>query len=295
MRTSELGRLYSRQASLERASGNMEKVQQQLSTGRKISVASDDAAGAALALAHRRNINFENQMRRNLESGRAVLNAGEAALGSGTDLLQRARELTVSASSGTLSQSDRLVVALEIDQIIAGLAQLGNTQFGGAYLFSGHKSNAPAYAVVGTPPTSVTYQGDAGQRLRRVSEQDTVAVNVTGGEAFGATFDDLIALRDDLNGAAPASAIGAHLTTLDDGLERMIAARAALGARANRFEAAQGVSEQRNVGLQELRSSIEEIDLPSTIVEFTAAQNALEAALGAIGRTSSMTLLDFLR
>lgn len=295
MRTSELGRLHSRQASLERASGNMENVQRQLSTGRKITVASDDAAGSALALGHRRNINFENQMRRNLESGRAVLNAGEAALGSSTDLLQRARELTVNAASGTLSQSDRIVVGLEIDQIIAGLAQLGNTQFGGAYLFSGHQSNAPAYAVTGNPPTSVTYQGDAGQRLRRVSEQDTVAVNVPGVEAFASIFDDLIALRDDLNGAAPASAINAHLTTIDDGLERMIAARAAMGARANRFETAQSVSEQRNVGLQELRSSIEEIDLPATIVEFTAAQNALEAALGAIGRTSSMTLLDFLR
>ena len=179
MRTSELGRLHMRQASLERSSANMDKIQQQLSTGRQISVSSDDPAGAALALGHRRSISFENQMRRNLESGRAVLNAGEAALGSGTDLLQRARELTVSASSGTLSQSDRSVIALEIDHIIGGLAQLANTQFGGAYLFSGHQSNVPAYAVTGSPPTAVTYQGDAGQRLRRVSEQDTVAVNVT--------------------------------------------------------------------------------------------------------------------
>ena len=47
--------------------------------------------------------------------------------------------------------------------------------------------------------------------------------------------------------------------------------------------------------LQELKAGIEEIDIAETIVQFTAAQNALEAALGAIGRTSNMTLLNFLR
>jgi flagellar hook-associated protein 3 FlgL len=72
-------------------------------------------------------------------------------------------------------------------------------------------------------------------------------------------------------------------------------ARADLGARANRFDAAQNVSLQTDTDLQQLRSGIEDIDITDTIIQFTAAQNALEAALGAIGRTSNMSLLNFLR
>lgn len=288
-------RLNHHKAFLQSAAEGMDKVQQQLSTGRKISRASEDPAGAALALGHRRSLAYETQMRRNLSSGRAVLNAGEAALGSATDAVQRARELAVQASTGTVSAADRVTMALEIDQIIGHVAQLANSTFGGAYLFSGHQSNAPAYLVTGNPPTAITYQGDAGLRTRRISEQDSVPVNLPGSDAFGTLFDDLLALRDDLNGSAPPAAITAHITTIDAGVERLIESRAKLGARANRFEAAESVSELRNVDLEKLRSEIEEVDITQTIVEFKAGQNTLEAALGAIGRTGSMTLLDFLR
>jgi flagellin-like hook-associated protein FlgL len=47
--------------------------------------------------------------------------------------------------------------------------------------------------------------------------------------------------------------------------------------------------------LQELRAGLEDVDLAEAIVKLTAEQNQLEAALGAIGRTAGMTLMDFLR
>ena len=43
-----------------------------------------------------------------------------------------------------------------------------------------------------------------------------------------------------------------------------------------------------------LTDLIEDIDVAETIIQFTAAQNALQAALGAIGKTSNMTLLNYL-
>jgi flagellin-like hook-associated protein FlgL len=49
------------------------------------------------------------------------------------------------------------------------------------------------------------------------------------------------------------------------------------------------------VALQELRADIEDVDLTDAIVRMTAQQNAMQAALGAIGRTSNDTLLNFLR
>lgn len=295
MRVSEQSRLAAQIGYLRTAGDRLNALQQQLSTGRRIERASDDPAGAALALGHRQNIAYETQMRRNLSSGISFMNATEAALDGATDTLQRVRELTVQASNATLASSDRGAIAAEINQLIGQLGQLANTNFAGAYIFSGHQSDTPAYAVTGTPPTAVAYQGDNGARVRQISKQDEVAINVPGSAVFGSVFDDLLALRDQLVGSAPPAEIGLNLTAIDGALDRVITARADVGARVNRFEAAEALSEKTDTDLQKLRSEIEEIDLPEAIVRFTAQENAFQAALGAIGRTAGMTLLDFLR
>jgi flagellar hook-associated protein 3 FlgL len=295
MRVSEQSRLTARIGYLQTVTQRLDTLQQQLSTGRKIQRASDDPAGTVLALGHRRDIAFEEQMRRNLSSGVSFMNATEAALDGSTDVLQRIRELTLQAANGTLGSGNRGAIAAEVDQLIGQLAQLGNTNFAGVYIFSGHQTKTPAFQVSGAPPTNITFNGDDGQRVRQISKEDKVAINLSGGTVFGSVFTDLIALRDNLNGSAPPSVIEASVTDLDAALERVIDARAELGARVNRFEAAQRLSEQTDTDLQKLRSEIEEIDITETIVQFSAQEMAFQAALGAIGRTSNMTLLDFLR
>ncbi len=295
MRISDQGRLTNRQNYLSSAAGHAFDVENRLATGKRINKMSDDPGGATLVVGYRNTIVFETQMRRNISSGLSFIQASEAALSSGTDAMQRIRELAVQASSGTLGAQERQLIALEVDQLIGQLAQVANTNFAGAYVFAGSKSNAAAYQVTGNPPTAVTYQGDAIPRNRRISREDTIAINTTGGQVFGNTFTDLIALRDDLASGAPPTTIATHLITIDAASQRILDSRADLGARANRMDAALSVSERSDTDLQGLRASIEEIDLPATIVEFQNAQRSYEAALGAIGRTSDMTLLNFLR
>ena len=92
---------------------------------------------------------------------------------------------------------------------------MANTDFGGAYIFSGHQTQTPAYLVAGSPPAAVTFQGDIGERIRRISKQDSVPVNVLGAAVFGKIFDDLITLRDNLDPGAPAATISASLADID--------------------------------------------------------------------------------
>lgn len=294
MRLSEQARVGNQVRFMNSASERMDRVQRQLSTNRRIDRASDDPTGAALAMQHRKNIAFEAQMRRNLENGTAFLNATESALDGATELLQRARELTVQGATGTLGPSEKTNIAAEMDQLIQQLAQVANTNFGGAYIFSGHQTQTAAYAVSGNPPSSITWQGDNGQRVRQISPQDAVAVNVIGNDVFGSVFQDLMTLRDNLNSNAPTTTINGSLADIDRALNSVLNARADVGARVNRFDATTARSEETDTNLQELRSNIEDIDVAETIIQFTAAQNALQAALGAIGKTSNMTLLNYL-
>jgi len=295
MRISEQSRVQNQVRYMGTAAERMDTVQRQLATNRKIQRASDDPAGAALAMQHRKNIAFEAQMRRNLENGTAFLNVTESALSGTTDLLQRARELTVQGATGTLGATEKQNIAAELDQIIQQLAQVANTNFGGAYIFSGHQTQTPAYQLAGNPPSSVVWQGDNGLRSRQISTQDAIAVNVIGDGVFGDVFDNLITLRDNLNNNSSTQTINNSLGDIDQALDRVLNARADVGARLNRFEATTYRSEETDTNLQELKAGIEDIDISETIIQFTASQNALEAALGAIGRTSGMTLLNFLR
>src|SRR5690606_37882941 len=184
--------------------------------------ASDDPTGAALAMQHRKNIAFESQMRRNLENGTAFLNVTESALNSATELLQRARELTVQGSTGTLGPNEKTSIATEMNQLIQQLAQVANTNFGGAYIFSGHQTQTAAYQVAGNPPAAVTWQGDTGQRIRQVSAQDAVAVNVIGDQVFEDMFADLIDLRDNLNANAPTTTINSSIADIDRALNSVL-------------------------------------------------------------------------
>lgn len=295
MRLSEQQRVSNQVNYLNYATQRMSDVQQQLATNRRIDRASDDPTGAALAMQHRKNIAFETQMRRNLENGTAFLNVTESSLAGVTDLLQRARELTVQASNDTLGPNEKIQIGSEVNQIVEQLAQVANANFGGVYIFSGHQTQTPAYNVAGQPPAAITWQGDNGLRERRISPQDVVPVNMIGGQVFGTMFDELIQLRDNLNAGANGETINNSIADIDQALDRVLNARAEVGARLNRFEATKFRSEETDTNLQQLRAEIEDVDIADAILKFTAAQNAMEAAMGAIGRTSNMTLLNFLR
>lgn len=294
MRISEQSRVTNHIAYVQDTEGRLDQIQQQLATGRKIRIASDDPEGASISMGHRRDINFESQMRRNVESGIAFMNATEAALASAGEVIHRARELAVQGANGTNSQEGRKAMAIEVDQLLKQMLQIGNTTFGEAYIFAGTETDQPAFTSNPGPViTGVTYDGNSDLRERRISKQDTAAVNVAGNVAFPQIFQDLIALRDALNANAPN--INQHIATMDSALDAVLAARADIGARINRFTDARLRSEQKDTDLQDLRSSIEDVDLADAIVKLTAQQNQLQAALGAIGRTSNMTLMDFMR
>ena len=113
MRISDQGRLHNRQQYLSSAATHAMEVENRLATGKRITKMSDDPAGATLVAGYRNTIAFETQMRRNIAGGLSFIEASEAALSSGTDALQRVRELTVQASSGTLSADERNLISLE--------------------------------------------------------------------------------------------------------------------------------------------------------------------------------------
>ena len=116
----------------------LNKTQQQVSTGKRFQTASEDPVAAQQSLTMQRSLDRLAQFDKQsiLVDGR--LREEENAVTSSVDILQRVRELVVGANNGSQSNESRAATAAEIREQVKSLMQLANSQDGnGHYLFGG--------------------------------------------------------------------------------------------------------------------------------------------------------------
>lgn len=93
------------------------KSTEKLSSGYRINRAADDASGLAISERMRRQIRGLTQAASNAQDGISMVQAAEGALNEVHDMLHRANELAVKAATGTLTDDDRDLVDMEVQQI----------------------------------------------------------------------------------------------------------------------------------------------------------------------------------
>ena len=286
--------------------GKLQRIQEQLSTGKQVSRPSDSPVKTVEALQFRSTIRRTEQYVRNADDGLARLGTADAALTTGLDLTRRVRELTLQGMNATNNDEARAALAAEISALRDGLIGVANTRYLDRPLFAGNSLTPDAYDA-----TTGAYLGEhgsatdplVGQVRRSVGPGTELPVNVLGPEVFGrdGQADKLLtvltelasALRDGTATMQPRLKGG--LVDLDKAIDRMVSALGDIGARFNRLETVKATAEGDLVNLASSLAEVEDIDLPKTIVELQMQEVAYEAALGATARVIQPSLLDFLR
>lgn len=132
---------------------------EKLSSGYRINRSADDAAGLAISEKMRRQIRGLTQASTNAQDGISMVQSAEGALNELHDMLQRANELAVKAATGTLTDDDRAMVDVEVQQLkteIDSLAQ--RTVFNDIQLFPDNGlSPATASRLEGTYRYTLDY------------------------------------------------------------------------------------------------------------------------------------------
>lgn len=160
----------------------MAKTQMQLSSNRRVLTAADDPIASARALEITQSQSMNSQFTTNRSNARSSLSLVEHSLDDATDLVQEVQELAVQAGNGTLSDSERGMLATELEGKLVDLLGVANTADGtGAYLFSGYQTNTKPFVQT---PTGATYQGDQGQRMLKVGSTRNMAISETGNNVF---------------------------------------------------------------------------------------------------------------
>ncbi|MBQ8626329.1 MAG: flagellar hook protein [Agathobacter sp.] len=118
---------------------NQAKATEKLSSGYKINRAADDAAGLSISEKMRKQIRGLDQASTNAQDGISAVQTAEGALTEVHSMLQRMNELAVQAANGTNSESDRLAIQNEIDQLTTEIDRVAETtKFNETYLLKGN-------------------------------------------------------------------------------------------------------------------------------------------------------------
>lgn len=160
----------------------MDKYQNQLATGKKISVPSDDPVVAARALKLRTDVAEIEQYQKNTKDAQSWLETTEDALAKMGDIMQRIRELAVQAANGTNTPEDTQKIAAEAKQLRTQTIQLGNSSYAGRYIFSGYKTDTKLLDET-TGMFNISVPNSENIRYE-IGIGDDMNINVTGGDLF---------------------------------------------------------------------------------------------------------------
>jgi flagellar hook-associated protein 3 FlgL len=270
---------------------HMQRLQEQLSSGRQLSRPSDSPTGTVSALRLRSDLRRGEQLVRNASDGIGWLGTADTALTQGLDTLGRVRELALRGRNGSMGQEDREAIATEVEGLREHLLGIANSSYLGRPLFAGTSPATASYDAAGL------YQGDAGTIDRTVLDGVTVRVNLTGPEVFGPdganTFDVLADIANHLR--TDPSQLGADITALDQRTLTLKTGLAQVGARYHQVEAMRSRTESARLDAQNALAEVESVDLPKAITELKLQEVAYQAALAATARVIQPSLMDFLR
>lgn len=278
--------------------GKANALQVQISTGKKLTNPSDDAAAAAQVAEFDRRDADDVVYKTNLTLAGSLLQQADTTLGQIGNQVQKALELTTQAANGTLSDANRASVGDQLASIRDALVGLANSKDArGLPLFG---------AAAGTDAVTMT-NGRYSYSQANVSEipiadGQTVDVSVGADRVFtaGANDDTLNVLNTLVTALKTGgSDVGA---TIKDAMDKLHAAndnvatvQASVGAREARVELQQGLQQAASTDRAQLRSSIEDADPVATITQLQQTMTVLQATQASFTKLTSLSLFDYLK
>ena len=138
---------------------DIQKLQDRISSGKNIIVASDDPIGSVDLSGYKTVKNQIDQYMKNVNSAQTRLSLVDTNLQNLSTVMIRANELLIQASSDVLGRSDREAIALEIDEMKQEILSIANAHdSNGSFLFSGYKTSTLPF--VKNNDGLVNYNGD---------------------------------------------------------------------------------------------------------------------------------------
>ena len=204
---------------LERTNEKLSKTQERLSTGLKVTSATDDASNFAIAQGVRGDVRALGAITQGLNNSKGI---GEIALAGGTassDLLQDIRQKLTELANGGLTTAQRVIVKADFDKLMSqAYGFVSNSNFNGRNLLISNASNVNTISNLnGTNLTLTARSGASSGVTHLIRSLAAATLGTTGAASDSVNAQSVIvaqynALETEIN--TSLGALGAEIRAL---------------------------------------------------------------------------------
>ncbi len=180
-------------SSINSTSSELLTAQSQLSSGLRILRPSDDPADATVVMSLDNQLERQNSYLDSIQYVGDYLSSADSALQQATDLVNEAYSLALVSVGDTIDDSGREANAIMIDSIIDQLVEVANQSNYGAYIFGGLNATEQPFTFDGG---GVMYEGNTGDRVTRINDDNLTYFSIDGDEAFGGLSGQVVGIAD---------------------------------------------------------------------------------------------------
>ena len=258
-------------------SRSMSKAMEQLSTGKRINGAADDAAGLAISEKMTAQIRGLNQAVRNANDGISMIQVAEGATIEVTNMLQRMRELAVQGLNDTNALVDTKAIKTEFQQLGKEIQRISNNTEWNTKKISDGSTSVAVYQVGANADQTIT-----------IAFSDIKALS-------GLTA--VMSAADAASAGSVADFAGTTLSNLDTAINAIGTYRSTLGATINRLNYAADNLQNVSTNTTASRSRIQDTDYAQATTELARTQIIQQAATAMLAQANQQpqTVLSLLQ
>jgi flagellar hook-associated protein 3 FlgL len=285
-------------AAIEHVQRDQAVAVQQISTGKRVNLPSDDPAAAA-AMVQNQNRSALND--RYTQSGNTVLGivqTAESVLSSVVKEVSAAISIGVEGSNGTLSNANRATLAQQVSGTLDSVVSQANTAYRGIHLFGGTASTVVPFTANPATPSGYQYNGNSNINSIAIGDGYKVQTNLAGDQVFQQPGSDLLGSLQGLIAAlqnGTSAAIGTATTQLRTALDYVTQQRAFYGNVASQVNTQETFLQNESVNIKSEEQSLVGVDPAAAATNLSQAQAAAQATLAAAARVLPQSLLDYLK
>ncbi len=285
--------------SMNTSSEKLGKLMQQMATGERMLMPSDDPISAVRVLRIQREEATLTQYRTNIANVAGNLSKQEANLTAASDTMLNVRDMLLWAANGSNTSEDLAAIANELGSLEKTILSFANVRDEeGRYLFSGTLSDRPAITF---DEATETYSLTGNDQYRQAAVANGVLVeeNVTAAQVFGADADMLNQLHALVKNLADPTAdagaqISATLASLDAAHSQLLGAVTELGGRQNTLTLLSSSNEDVSLVNQKIEGELSQLDYAAASIDLNNYQLSLQATQKTYLKINGLSLFGML-
>lgn len=296
MRTSLSQQIQNSLTYINLTGNTLTEMQNRVSSGKRITKASDDVLGTSRVLTLNSNISSNEQMSTNIDVSEPMLKTAEASLSDIYSSLNVVKTKALSSINSAMTDEARAQCVSDLNDILENIQSYGNTKYLDKYVFSGTETSTET--ITNTSGT-YSYGGNDATRQVKILSNVTTSVNIPGSKVFnfdgsaGSDVPDLFTTIENIRDAISSNdttAVSDQLKNLEANADNVLSCEAQTGSWISRMDDAKDSLTDSNTQLKQMLSDVQDVDIADAIIQLKTQENVYQAALAVSTKILNLSL-----